>query len=374
MSSQHSEVRTAIVLVTAALGLGLAGCTFDENPAGVSGNEAAIAASASESATLFGPFPGGTTIFVDVDNVTGVETGTREHPFNTLSEGIAAARGGDAIGLAPGVYAETFGSLRPNYVIEGLSDFRLLGMGPARTTIRGDHSFSLIRVQNGASGLISGFTIEHGGHSNHSEGGGIQVLGRAGPVSLTVKNVVLQDNEAVNGAAISAYGDVTLRLINVVAANNRASNCCGGVYLLGVNARLRARLTNTTITANTASFQAGGVFAQAASLNLVNSIVWNNSLAELGTRDVSLSVSYSDIGERLFPGPGNISAFPRFHDPANRDYRLRPSSPAVDAGTNTGAPSTDIRGLRRPVDGDGDGVAITDMGAYEFGKTASTSP
>jgi hypothetical protein len=374
MSSQHNNVRTAVVLVTAALGLGLAGCTSDEGPTEVPADEAALEASASESATLFGPFPGGTTVFVDVDNATGVEDGTRQHPFNTLREGLAAARGGDAVGLAPGVYAETFGSLRPNYVIEGLLDFKLLGMGPARTTIRGDHSFSLIRVQNGVSGLISGFTIEHGGHSNHSEGGGLQVLGIASPVSLTVKNVVLQDNEAVNGAAIAAQGDVTLRLINVVVANNRASNCCGGVYLQGVNARLRARFTNTTITANTASFQAGGVFEQAASLNLVNSIVWNNSLAEVGTRDASLSVSYSDIGERLFPGPGNISASPRFHDPANRDYRLRPSSPAVDAGTNTGAPSTDIRGLRRPVDGDGDGVAITDMGAYEFGKTASTSP
>ena len=42
------------------------------------------------------------------------------------------------------------------------------------------------------------------------------------------------------------------------------------------------------------------------------------------------------------------------------------SSPAIDTGTNAGAPPFDLDGRRRPLDGDGDGMPITDMGAFEF--------
>ena len=232
MSSRRTEAGTLATLLAGAFAaaLGVAACSSDETPTGAPAD-----AAAADVAASFGPFPGRTTVFVDVDNTSGVEDGSRAHPFNTLSEGLRAARSGDAVGLAPGVYAETFGpEIRPNYVIEGRRTFKLLGMGPGRTIIRGDHSGSLIRVLNGASGLISGMTIERGGKLPNSEGGGLQVLGIQDAVSLTVNNVILQDNWAVNGAAIAAEGRVTVRLVNVVVANNVASNCCGGVYLQGV--------------------------------------------------------------------------------------------------------------------------------------------
>ena len=50
---------------------------------------------------------------------------------------------------------------------------------------------------------------------------------------------------------------------------------------------------------------------------------------------------------------------------ATLTHELLPGSPAIDAGDNSGCPTTDQRGVLRPVDGDGDTVATCDIGAYE---------
>ena len=361
MSSYRSDFGS-ITLLAAGLGLCLAGCGSNDVPTGISGNDRPAAE--VTAALPFGPFPGKTTIFVDVDNTSGLEDGSQSRPFNSIRDALAVAKNGDVVGVAPGVYAETFPQGGPNYVIDGLKNFALLGSGPKRTTIRGDHSFSLIRVQNGASAIIRGFTIEHGGQIRHSEGGGIQVLGRLDSVTLTVSNVILRDNEAVNGAAIEADGRASLQLFNVLIARNRSSNCCS-VLLRGE--KVYASFKHTTITQNAASFHAGGVVVEARSrLDLVNSIVWGNTLADAVTSDgARLIAAFSDVGGVLLPGRGNLSVDPRFVDPGNHDFRLRLNSPAVDAGNNVRGVSTDLFGHPRPVDGDGDGVAVIDMGAFE---------
>jgi len=44
----------------------------------------------------------------------------------------------------------------------------------------------------------------------------------------------------------------------------------------------------------------------------------------------------------------------------------------VGTADNTGCPATDQRGVARPVDGDEDGSAICDIGAYEYEPPAAT--
>ncbi|MCU0342832.1 MAG: DUF1565 domain-containing protein [Ignavibacterium sp.] len=47
------------------------------------------------------------TIYVDDSNTTGIENGTLQYPFNTVTEGISAAIAGDTVYIFAGVYDET---------------------------------------------------------------------------------------------------------------------------------------------------------------------------------------------------------------------------------------------------------------------------
>jgi len=64
-----------------------------------------------------------------------------------------------------------------------------------------------------------------------------------------------------------------------------------------------------------------------------------------------------------FPDEGD------FVDPDSNDFHLAPGARAIDAADNDALPPgviTDLGGNPRIIDGDGDGTATVDAGAYEF--------
>ncbi len=118
--------------------------------------------------------------------------------------------------------------------------------------------------------------------------------------------------------------------------------------------------------------------------SVVNSVLWGNGSEEFdfdldadlkiqglaGPADIMGGyVAYTNAEhpiEAHEAGSGNISKNPLFVEPMWADYRLRPGSPSIDTGTNTGAPREDLLGRARPYDGNLSGTAVTDMGAYEY--------
>jgi hypothetical protein len=132
-------------------------------------------------------------------------------------------------------------------------------------------------------------------------------------------------------------------------------------------------IVNCTISGNSGVGRvSGGVECTDSDPNINNSIVWGNSSPQVGVHNtVSYPnrgplVSFCDIQGAAYAGTGNIDSDPLFVNAAGGDFHLQAGSPCVDRASNPLAPETDLDGVPRPQDGNDDGLAIADMGAYEL--------
>jgi len=204
-----------------------------------------------------------------------------------------------------------------------------------------------------------GYIQECNVYSNQAtRGAGVYFLGDAG----TVKKCFIRYNRAIENPAVhdpgeggGVYCDYGGRLENNVIADNTAQNG-GGVYL-----REGGKVRHCTIVNNVA--QIGGGILRNLAGTVEYSIVYFNSSNWFVTGANTFSQCC------LTPQPpdsGNVASDPMLAASTDRYWHLEEGSPCIDTGTNLVAVGDDVSSVPRPLDGDNDGTAVSDIGAFEY--------
>ncbi|MDA3814591.1 MAG: T9SS type A sorting domain-containing protein [Candidatus Cloacimonetes bacterium] len=195
--------------------------------------------------------------------------------------------------------------------------------------------------------------------------------------------------EEYNTVNISAQQDCfpDIKISNCLFTNNSTTN---GSYIARISSPGSVEVNNCTFTQNTSHICPLGIFGE---IDFRNNILYNNesdyeyeiNTGNYPTLPSILNVEYCDIegGEdAIYPGnppneaiinwlEGNIDGNPSFQLSGDNPYQLTELSPCIDAGTpdTTGyfLPPWDLLHNYRVWDGDENGIAIIDMGCYEYG-------
>ncbi len=251
----------------------------------------------------------------------------------------------------------------------GLSSVLLLGQpAMAQATIYVDASNTTApwdgteanpyqNIQDGINAAVSGDTVQVAAGTYYEN-----IILKSGVIVQGVGAAVTTINGGGSGSVVTAN--------NVDSAAKLDGFTITGGFFGIHNSSSSPTITNNTITGNNI-----GIYNlyDSSSPTITNNIITDGGYG-IWNYQSSPAIDYNDVwgnSTNYFgaaAGPNDISQDPLFVNPGAGDYHLQSASPCIDAGSNAAPslPSTDFEGDPRIVDGNGDSVAVVDMGAYEY--------
>jgi len=328
-------------------------------------------------------------------------------PCVTIQYAVEQAGTGDTINIAAGTYTENDIDLTANETLtfQGAA---------AETTIINGNNADTIFAYNGSTSSETTYTFNKLTLQNGSSasGGGLHIneSGFTKRVNIAINDVVFKNNTATQlGGAIRLYTCKDVTLNRVTFSNNSTTTTFGGGGAIQLFVLNSLTLNNVTFSGNSTVATAGNYGGGAILLNSVTTVTINNTTFANNTANAggafyaidASTLTFSNTildnntpnnchigGTATFTTAGNnissdascnnfIAATDQFLTDSLLDdladnggevptMALLTGSPAIDAGNNVTCLTIDARSESRPDDGDGDGTATCDVGAYEI--------
>jgi hypothetical protein len=287
------------------------------------------------------------------------------------------------------------------------------------TGIRADSSAPIIRhniisnnvasncFTHGGGIWIEGFPVNGGSAAqilnNAITGNQLSFIGDGGGIAVSdgananiIGNTIQNNSTGGNGGGVAIRGGAVANLVQNLITGNSAGNTGGGVYAFLGSSGDSDQLINNTIADNVA-FQGTALFLDGSDGSIVNNLLVDSTgspAVACSPSGLSGNFSFNDVfgipGTPVY-GPtcgdqtnisGNVRQDPQFVNSAGGNYRLQPSSPAIDAGNNFPGASFGFHMPERDLDGNGrigpgnagTCTGIIDLGAYEFALGPNGTP
>ncbi|MEM7369926.1 MAG: T9SS type A sorting domain-containing protein [Bacteroidota bacterium] len=295
---------------------------------------------------------------------------TDEFGLGSLRQAILLSCPGDTL------YADQIhGTIHLSSSIDLEQSITIQGNPQQALLLSGDYKVRLFTIAPNIEAALSWMTLFRGKPSLF---GGGAILNRG---HLTLSHMTLQDNVAESGGAIANYGNLdsaSLTLLNCTLSGNSSSSLDGGaIDNRPFSSGASATLLFCTIANNQATNKGGGLYNEdGGNMSVRNTLIDGNQAAS----GPDIFGTYHSLGHNLIgnsqdavfgPATGdlldqsaNLDSLANYGGPTFT-HRLSAGSPAIDAGSNDGAPGQDQRGLARLFNG------TADIGAYEFDPATS---
>jgi predicted outer membrane repeat protein len=322
----------------------------------------------------------------------GVHATSATLNHSTLRGNHAGASGG-------GIWAVS-ATITDSTIVANHADQGGAGIDASALTLTGSTVSRNSASLNGGGILGGAATLTNSTLSNNTSntfGGGMWVNTVSLDRSSILKNIAgqngggivanavgLTDSTVSGNRAMSGFGGglvaVSVTGTNVTVCGNTAATSGGGI------AATAGSLLNCTVAGNSAGTDSGGIFQKAlfgSTIAIRNTIIARNTVGSSGTGP-DVAGTFASLGHNLIgdgTGGGGFTADdlvgtsakpinPRLGALRNnggptKTMALLAGSPAIDAGDDANTPATDQRGHARKKDGNGDGVALVDIGAFE---------